>query len=54
MSRCRESESLFGDQLWEVVALREQLADARRHAANIEATRTWKMRNALNRLLKRG
>jgi FkbM family methyltransferase len=59
-SRCRVGESLFGDPLWdldatrsEVAALRAELDDVRAHVANIEATRTWKVRSRLNAFLRR-
>jgi FkbM family methyltransferase len=66
-SRCRVGDSLFGDPLWDLAlaqgelaqvraeldAMRAALEDVRRHVANIEATRTWKLRTRLNSLLRR-
>jgi hypothetical protein len=59
-SRCRVGDSLFGDPLWDLDATRTELAQVRAEAAelrshldNIESTRTWKLRTALNTFLRR-
>jgi FkbM family methyltransferase len=59
-SRCRVGDSLFGDPLWDlagvqddVASIRRELDDIRQHVANIETTRTWKLRNRINSLLRR-
>ena len=37
----------------ELAALRTEVEDLRRHVDGIEATRTWQLRNRVNRLLGR-
>jgi hypothetical protein len=37
----------------ELAALRAELDEVRAHVANIEATRTWKVRSRLNAFLRR-
>jgi negative regulator of genetic competence, sporulation and motility len=63
ISRCRVGESWFGDPLWDLDAARSsdgnagteraELEALRAQLADIERTRTWKLRNALNRALRR-